>query len=70
MKRIIGLPRLHPRYGYRRIWAVLRSEGWQINLKRVHRLWKREGLKVPKKQRKRCRTDQGSQYTSDKFTGF
>src|SRR5947207_5290377 len=45
----------HPRYGYRRIWALLRSEGWMLNRKRVHRLWRQEGLKVPQKQRKRRR---------------
>jgi transposase InsO family protein len=47
------LVREHPRYGYRRIWALLRREGWRVNRKRVHRLWRREGLKVPKKQRKK-----------------
>jgi transposase InsO family protein len=45
----------HPRYGYRRIWALLRREGWRVNLKRVYRLWRREGLKVPRKQRKKRR---------------
>jgi transposase InsO family protein len=34
----------HPRYGYRRIAALLRREGYQINIKRIHRLWKNEGL--------------------------
>ena len=60
VKRMIALSRRHPRYGYRRIWAVLRSEGWQINMKRVHRLWKREGLKVPRKQHKRRRLGSSS----------
>ena len=45
----------HPRYGYRRICALLRSEGWRVNRKRVYRLWRQEGLKVPQKQRKRRR---------------
>ena len=45
----------HPRYGYRRIWALLRREGWRINRKRVYRLWRRQGLKVPRKQRKKRR---------------
>ena len=45
----------HPRYGYRRITALLRAEGWQVNRKRVQRLWRQEGLKVPQKQRKRRR---------------
>ena len=46
----------HPRYGYRRVAALLRRDGWRINAKRVHRLWVREGLKVPKKRRKRRST--------------
>ena len=49
------LVRRHPRYGYRRIWAKLRQDGWSVNRKRVYRLWKREGFKVPKKQRKKRR---------------
>ena len=47
--------RLHPRYGYRRVWALLRADGWEVNRKRVHRLWRREGFKVPQKQRKKRR---------------
>jgi len=43
------------RYGYRRITALLRREGWRVNHKRVERIWRREGLKVPKKQPKRGR---------------
>jgi len=43
------------RYGYRRITALLRDRGWQVNHKRVERIWRREGLKVPKKQPKRGR---------------
>ena len=45
----------NPRFGYRRIASLLRREGWQVNTKRVHRLWKRAGLQVPQKQRKRRR---------------
>lgn len=45
----------HPRYGYRRITALLRTEGWRVNRKRVHRIWRLEGLRVPVKQRKRRR---------------
>ena len=41
------LSRRHPRYGYRRITALLRADGWPVNRKRVHRLWRQEGLKVP-----------------------
>ena len=51
--RMLELVREHPRYGYRRIWALLRREGWRVNRKRVHRLWRGEGLRVPRKQRKR-----------------
>ena len=43
------------RYGYRRITALLQREGWEVNHKRVERLWRREGLKVPQKQPKRKR---------------
>lgn len=49
------LVRGHPRYGYRRIWALLRADGWRANRKRIWRLWKREGFKVPRKHRKRRR---------------
>jgi putative transposase len=45
----------NPRYGYRRVWALLRREGWVVNLKRVHRLWREESLKVPQRQHKRRR---------------
>ena len=43
------------RYGYRRIAVFLRDEGWQVNHKRIERIWRREGLQVPKKQPKRGR---------------
>ncbi len=59
VKRMKELSARHPRYGYRRIWALLRSEGFQVNRKRVHRLWRKEGLKVPQKQRKRRRLGGG-----------
>jgi putative transposase len=45
----------HSRFGYRRVAALLRADGWDVNNKRVHRLWRREGLKVPQRQRKRRR---------------
>jgi transposase InsO family protein len=58
-KKLVGrlheLVAQHPRYGYRRMTAVLRQEGWQVNRKRVYRLWREEGFKVPQKQRKRRR---------------
>ena len=53
--RIIELATRYGRYGYRRITALLKQEGWQVNHKRVERIWRREGLKVPKKQHKRSR---------------
>ena len=43
------------RYGYRRITALLREAGWSVNVKRVERIWRREGLKVPQKQPKKGR---------------
>lgn len=54
-RRIIELASMFGRYGYRRIHALLRLEGWWVNHKRVERIWRREGLKVPKKQPKRGR---------------
>ena len=53
--KMLELVRRHPRYGYRRVWALLQAEGFAVNRKRVHRLWKKEGLKVPVKQHKRRR---------------
>lgn len=52
---IIRLASQYGRYGYRRITALLRVEGWTINRKRVERIWRREGLKVPQRQKKRRR---------------
>ena len=52
---VIELARCYGRYGYRRIAALLRQAGWQINRKRVERIWRREGLKVPARQPKRDR---------------
>ncbi len=52
---MVELSRENPRYGYRRVWALLRREGWPVNKKRVHRLWRQESLKVPEKQHKRRR---------------
>ena len=55
MKRIVELATEYGRYGYRRVTALLRGEGWQVNHKRVERIWRQEGLKVPQKQPKRRR---------------
>lgn len=52
---MIELARQYGRYGYRRITKMLRTVGWSVNKKRVERLWRREGLKVPTKQPKRGR---------------
>jgi transposase InsO family protein len=52
---MLALVGRHPRYGYRRIWALLRADGWHVNRKRVHRLWRKQGLKVPGKQHKKRR---------------
>jgi len=52
---IISLASRYGRYGYRRITAMLQSDGWRVNHKRVERIWRKEGLKVPKKQPKRGR---------------
>jgi putative transposase len=52
---IIRLAGQYGRYGYRRVTAMLHAEGWHVNHKRVERIWRREGLKVPKKQPKRGR---------------
>ena len=52
---ITSLATQYGRYGYRRITAMLRQRGWRVNAKRVARIWRREGLKVPSKQPKRGR---------------
>jgi transposase InsO family protein len=52
---IIDLARQYRRYGYRRVTALLRAEGWHVNRKRVERIWRREGLKVPQRQPERGR---------------
>jgi putative transposase len=52
---IIRLAGRYGRYGYRRITALLKQEGFRVNHKRVERIWRQEGLKVPKKQPKRGR---------------
>jgi transposase InsO family protein len=54
---IIALATRYGRYGYRRITALLNDHehGWRVNHKRVERIWRKEGLKVPKKQPKRSR---------------
>jgi transposase InsO family protein len=51
-KRIVELASKYGRYGYRRITYLLKLEGWKVNVKRIERIWRREGLKVPQKQPK------------------
>jgi len=48
--RIIALACQYGRYGYRRITALLKRESWEVNHKRVERIWRSEGLKLPQKQ--------------------
>ncbi len=50
IKRIRELAIKHPRFGYRRIWALLGREGIKINVKKVYRLWKQEKLALPKRR--------------------
>lgn len=54
-KDIISLATRYGRYGYRRITALLNRDGWRVNHKKVERIWRQEGLKVPQKQPKRGR---------------
>jgi putative transposase len=60
-ERIARLAQRHPRYGYRRIWALLRREGWVVNHKRVQRLWQHARLQVRKARRRRRRIDHPEQ---------
>lgn len=64
VKRMHQLAQANPRFGYRRITVLLRAEGWPVNRKRVLRQWRKEGLKIRRKQRKRRRlgnSDGGTQ---------
>ena len=47
-RRIEELAGTHPRFGYRRIWALLVREGWSVNKKAVRRIWRLSGLKLAK----------------------
>jgi len=55
VERMVELATQYGRYGYRRITAMLRNEGWHVNHKCVERLWRRESLKVLRRQPKRRR---------------
>jgi len=50
--KVIDLASKYGRYGYRIVTALLRNQGWIVNHKRVERIWRKEGLKVPKNSRK------------------
>lgn len=54
VKRMNELADRHPRYGYRMIWGLLRQEGWRINRKRIERLWRLEGHRVPARRHHRA----------------
>lgn len=52
---IVSLASNYGRYGYKRVTSLLRAQGWRVNHKRVERIWRQEGLKVPQKQPRRSR---------------
>lgn len=52
---LIKLAKRYGRYGYRKIAALLRMEGWAVNHKKVERIWREEGLQLPKRHKKRRR---------------
>lgn len=56
IERMTELALQYGRYGYRRITALLQIEGWNVNHKRIERLWRQEGLKVPNRQPKTSET--------------
>jgi len=53
--RVMEMASAYGRYGYRRVTALLRNQGWIVNYKRIERIWREEGLKIPQKQLKRGR---------------
>lgn len=58
-ERLKQISNKHKRYGYRRAWALLRREGVNVNLKRVHRVWKKEGLTLPRRRPRKRRKGTG-----------
>lgn len=52
---LLALARQKPRYGYRRLWAILERRGWKVNVKRIYRLYRVEGLMVRRLKRKRLK---------------
>jgi len=51
VERMNEIAAKHPRWGYRRVWSLLRGEGWRVNRKRIERLWRAEGHRVPPRRR-------------------
>jgi hypothetical protein len=70
LQRIDELVRENPRSGYRSITAMLRLEGWAVNVKRIHRLWKREGYRVPPRRKKRLVHGQAANACNKKIALF
>jgi putative transposase len=63
--RIREIAQARPRFGYGRIWIMLRREGWPDNKKRIHRLYRLEGLQVRMRARRKKRLTQGQPYDSE-----
>ena len=59
-EKLRQLSKKRPRWGYRRVGAELRNQGWRVNHKRVQRLWREEGLRVPQRTPKRRRLGQSA----------
>ncbi len=66
-RRLRRLSADKPRWGYRRAHARLAGEGWNINRKRVQRIWREEGLRVPARKRKRRRLGQSTAEGADRL---
>lgn len=60
VERLHSLAQQHPRYGYRRVWKALCQEIEPLNPKRIHRLWKLEGLSLHRRRRRKRRLSSGS----------
>jgi putative transposase len=58
-ERLRKISNRHKRYGYRRAWAVLRRNGEKVNIKRVYRVWKKEGLTLPRRRPRKRRKGTG-----------
>jgi putative transposase len=58
---LVALARQKPRYGYRRLWALLTRRGWQVNEKRIYRLYREEGLMVRRLKRKRVTRERATE---------